>query len=153
MPTIDIQRVCADTDAPVDPDLIRYAGAALVDHPEAEVTLRLVDDEESRTLNRTWRGRDRPTNVLSFPAGAPAEIAGGFIGDLVLCVPVIAAEAEAQGKPLHGHWAHMIIHGILHLLGFDHTCDSEAAEMEAREIELLARLGHPDPYMHAPSTS
>lgn len=146
MPTIDVQRVHADTDTPADADLARYAEAALADWPEAEITLRLVDAAESRALNHTWRGKDRPTNVLSFPAGADPELSGGHIGDLVLCVPVIAAEAAGQGKPPAAHWAHMVVHGMLHLLGHDHICDKDAAVMEAREIELLAGLGFPDPY-------
>ena len=146
MKTIDIQRACGDATTPSDDELARIARAALADLPEAEVTLRLVDADEARQLNRRWRDGDRPTNVLSFPAGADPELAGGFLGDLVLCVPVIAAEAAEQGKSLDAHWAHMIVHGILHLRGFDHTCEDDAAVMESREIELLAGLGHPDPY-------
>jgi probable rRNA maturation factor len=104
----------------------------------------VVGSHESRALNARWRGRAKPTNVLSFPA-AP-ELGGGQLGDLVVCAPVVAREAREQGKPLAAHWAHMIVHGTLHLLGFDHERAADARRMEGRERALLARLGVADPY-------
>jgi probable rRNA maturation factor len=109
-----------------------------------ELGIRVVGAGESRALNARWRGRDAPTNVLSFPA-AP-ELAGRQIGDLVVCAPVVAREAREQGKRLAAHWAHMVVHGTLHLLGFDHERERDARRMEGRERALLARLGLGDPY-------
>ena len=109
-----------------------------------ELGIRVVGAGESRALNARWRGRDAATNVLSFPA-AP-ELAGRQIGDIVVCAPVVAREAREQGKALAAHWAHMVVHGTLHLLGFDHERERDARKMEGRERALLARLGLGDPY-------
>jgi probable rRNA maturation factor len=109
-----------------------------------ELGIRIVGAGESRALNARWRGREGPTNVLSFPA-SPA-LAGRQIGDIVVCAPVVSREAREQGKPLAAHWAHMVVHGTLHLLGFDHERAKDARRMEGRERALLARLGIPDPY-------
>lgn len=112
-----------------------------------EVSLLLSDDAGLRELNRTWRGRDKPTNVLSFPgAGAPSPNGPEHLGDIALAFETIAREAEADGKTLADHVAHLIVHGALHLLGHDHETDAEAEAMEAIEIEALARLGVADPY-------
>ncbi len=107
--------------------------------------LRLVDEAEGRELNASWRGKDYATNVLSFPADVQIE-GERWLGDLVLCAPVIAREAAEQGKPLRHHYAHLCLHGLLHLLGHDHQTDAEAEAMEAIEIELLAGLGMANPY-------
>ncbi|WP_151704086.1 rRNA maturation RNase YbeY [Nitrincola alkalilacustris] len=115
----------------------------------AEVCIRLVDEVESRELNNTWRGKDSSTNVLSFPFESPPGIAVDLIGDLVICADVVAREAEEQSKPLLHHWAHMVIHGTLHLIGFDHINDDEAEEMETLECTILSRLNIPDPYQSA----
>lgn len=114
-----------------------------------ELTVRLVDNVESQTLNARYRQKDKPTNVLSFPFEVPAEITEDpdYLGDLVVCLPVVNDEAVAQGKPELHHWAHMVIHGTLHLLGYDHIEDADAEEMEALERELLATLAIPDPYL------
>lgn len=113
----------------------------------SELTIRLVDEAEGRELNRTWRQKDYATNVLSFPADVPDEMLDiPLLGDLVICVPVVEREAAEQGKTAEAHWAHLVIHGCLHLLGYDHIEDEEAEEMEALERELLAELGYPDPY-------
>ena len=109
-----------------------------------ELGIRIVGAGESRALNARWRGRDAPTNVLSFPA--PPELAGRQVGDIVVCAPVVSREAREQGKPVAAHWGHMVVHGTLHLLGFDHARDADARRMEGRERALLARLGIPDPY-------
>jgi probable rRNA maturation factor len=114
---------------------------------DSELTIRLVDEAEGRELNNTWRHKDYATNVLSFPADVPDELLDiPLLGDLVICVPVVAREAAEQGKSPDAHWAHLVIHGCLHLLGYDHIDDDEAEEMEALERELLAELGYPDPY-------
>ena len=112
----------------------------------AEITIRLVDSDESQQLNNQYRGKDKPTNVLSFPFEVPTGIELDLLGDLVICAPVIAAEAIEQNKSENAHWAHMVIHGCLHLLGYDHINDQEAEEMEALEIALLAKLNIADPY-------
>jgi probable rRNA maturation factor len=114
---------------------------------DSELTIRLVDEAEGRELNSTWRHKDYATNVLSFPADVPDEMLDiPLLGDLVICVPVVVREAAEQGKTLDAHWAHLVIHGCLHLLGYDHIDDDEAEEMEALEQTLLAELGYPDPY-------
>lgn len=114
---------------------------------DSELTIRLVDEAEGRELNHHWRHKDYATNVLSFPADVPDELLDiPLLGDLVICVPVVEREAHEQGKTLEAHWAHLVIHGCLHLLGYDHILDEEAEEMESLERLLLAELGHPDPY-------
>ncbi|HJY38005.1 MAG TPA: rRNA maturation RNase YbeY [Steroidobacteraceae bacterium] len=117
------------------------AGIARSRSQATELTIRVVGAAESRRLNRTWRGKDKPTNVLSFAADAPV------LGDLAICAPVVAREAREQGKSPAAHWAHMVVHGVLHLLGYDHENDRDAARMEARETKILAQLGMPNPYV------
>jgi len=129
----------------------RWAAAALSGHTdEAELAIHLVDLDEGRTLNRDYRGKDYPTNVLSFPAerppGFPDDEPFSLLGDLILCAPVIARQAHEQNKPLRAHYAHLTIHGILHLTGWDHENDMDAAAMEQREREILSMLGIADPY-------
>lgn len=111
-----------------------------------ELTVRIVDADEAQALNRRYRGIDRPTNVLSFAAEGLDEIAPDFLGDIVLCAPLVASEAAAQGKAADAHWTHLLVHGVLHLLGFDHADEDEAAAMEALECRVLSSLGLPDPY-------
>ncbi len=129
--------------APGPASLRRWARLAADGHG-GELGIRVVGAGESRALNGRWRGKDRPTNVLSFPA-APT-VRGRQLGDLVVCAPVVAREAREQGKTLRAHWAHMIVHGTLHLLGYDHLRAADARRMEGRERALLARLGIGDPY-------
>ncbi len=117
---------------------------------EADLAIRLVDDKEGRSLNHHYRGKDYATNVLSFPAELPEGLPKGvklpLLGDLVICAPVVAREAAEQGKPLNAHYAHLTVHGVLHLLGWDHEDDKEADAMEQLEREILADLGVVDPY-------
>jgi probable rRNA maturation factor len=112
----------------------------------AELAIRIVDIDEARALNRDFRGKDYPTNVLSFPVELPPGMSSPLIGDLAICAPVVLREAVEQGKPPRDHWAHLTIHGVLHLLGYDHLEDAEAEAMEALEIRILASLGIADPY-------
>jgi probable rRNA maturation factor len=128
----------------------RWVEAALHGRRQrAEIALRLVDLDEGRTLNREFRGRDYATNVLSFaaelPPGLPAS-ASAMLGDLAICVPVVQREAAEQGKPAQAHFAHLTVHGVLHLLGLDHVTAEESEAMEAAERTILAGLGYPDPY-------
>lgn len=146
LPGLEIQRVCDGVEVPSDAFIERCAHAALSDMPDALVNIRIVGEAEGRALNHRWRKRDYATNVLSFPADVPAGSGMRVLGDIVLCGPVVVREASAQGKKTGDHWAHLIIHGILHLRGFDHTCDEQAQIMENREIRLLRSLGIPDPY-------
>ncbi|NII71605.1 putative rRNA maturation factor [Dyella sp. SG562] len=111
-----------------------------------ELSIRIVDAKEGRALNRDYRGKDYATNVLSFPAELPPGVALPLIGDLAICAPVVAREAAEQGKAPRDHWAHMTVHGVLHLLGYDHLEDAEAEAMEALETRILAGLGIADPY-------
>jgi probable rRNA maturation factor len=129
--------------APAPASLRRWARLA-AGRRRGELGIRVVDSRESRALNARWRGRDKPTNVLSFPA-APG-FRGRQIGDLVVCAPVVAREAREQGKAVAAHWAHMVVHGTLHLVGFDHERAADAKRMESRERALLRRLGIADPY-------
>jgi probable rRNA maturation factor len=121
------------------------SGVAL--SPDAELCIHLADDEHVRALNARWRGLDKPTNVLSFPAVAPAEIAKArLLGDVVLAFETLAREATDEGKPLADHYRHLVVHGFLHLIGFDHDNEADAERMEAIETRILARLGVADPY-------
>ncbi|WCP66425.1 rRNA maturation RNase YbeY [Vibrio tubiashii] len=115
--------------------------------PQAEVTVRLVDEQESHQLNHDYRGKDKPTNVLSFPFEAPPGIEMDLLGDLIICRQVVEREAVEQNKPLMAHWAHMVVHGSLHLLGYDHIDDDEAEEMESLETEIMQSMGFEDPYI------
>lgn len=113
----------------------------------AELTIRIVDEEESQQLNRDYRGKDKPTNVLSFPFEAPPGVEMDLLGDMIICRQVVEKEAIEQSKPLIAHWAHMVVHGSLHLLGYDHIEDDEAEEMEALETEIMLDMGFDDPYL------
>jgi probable rRNA maturation factor len=127
--------------APSNSQVRRWARAAL--KGAGEITVRIVGSAEGRRLNSRYRGDNHATNVLSFPYGAPE---GRVQGDIVLCAPVIAREARQQGKTLESHYAHMTVHAILHLQGYDHALRREAERMETLERKLLAKLGYPDPY-------
>jgi probable rRNA maturation factor len=146
---LDLQLACADgNNLPAETDFQRWLEAAVMPfQPESEVTIRLVDEAESNELNLTYRGKDKPTNVLSFPFEAPPGIELPLLGDLIICRQVVEQEAAEQGKTVEAHWAHMVVHGTLHLLGYDHIEDEEAEEMEALETEIILALGYPDPYI------
>ncbi|MBS3804915.1 MAG: rRNA maturation RNase YbeY [Oleiphilaceae bacterium] len=144
--TVDIQRVVSGQDLPGDTELSHWAAIAWRQDEPSEVTLRIVDREESARLNSLYRHKTGATNVLSFPFEAPPGITLPLAGDLVICAPVVEDEAREQGKTLAAHWAHMVIHGMLHLQGFDHLNDEDAHVMESLEIRLLAELGIGNPY-------
>ncbi|MBB5943108.1 rRNA maturation RNase YbeY [Xanthomonas sp. 3307] len=136
---------------PAAPSFRKWVAAALKGRiREADLAIRLVDDREGRALNLHYRGKDYATNVLSFPAELPEGLPKGvklpLLGDLVICAPVVAREAAEQDKPLNAHYAHLTVHGVLHLLGWDHEDDKEAEAMEQLEREILAGLGVSDPY-------
>ena len=142
------------SDLPAMTRLQRWVEAALpAASADAEIGLCIVDEPESQALNLRYRGLDKPTNVLSFPAELPTELNLPLLGDLVVCAPVVAREATEQGKQLEAHWAHMLVHGTLHLLGYDHTNDADAEQMEALETDILTSLGYPDPYQPAVTTA
>ncbi|NMP26284.1 rRNA maturation RNase YbeY [Rahnella sp. SAP-1] len=133
---------------PAESDFQHWLEAVLPQfQEESEVTVRIVDEAESQQLNMTYRGKDKSTNVLSFPFEAPPGMEMPLLGDLVICRQVVEREAQEQHKTLNAHWAHMVVHGSLHLLGYDHIVDEEAEEMEAIETEIMQGLGHPDPYL------
>ncbi len=151
---LDLQIACSTdygsaTDLPSEEQLNKWVSAAIIKrtaHEEPELTIRIVDEAESQELNHEYRGKDKPTNVLSFPFEAPAHIPIPLLGDLIICRQVVEREAIEQGKPLIAHWAHMTVHGCLHLLGYDHIEDEEAEEMEGIERKVMADLGFEDPY-------
>ena len=130
----------------------RWVSHTLEPHVESgQICIRIVDEEESQQLNNQYRSQDKPTNILSFPYEIPKEVEldHPIIGDLVVCAPVVEREAEDQEKTLESHWAHMVIHGTLHLLGYDHITDNEAAIMESLEIQLMKELGYGKAYRYA----
>ena len=147
MITLDLQNACQAANLPEQADFQQWVESALAKYNKPfELTVRLVDIEESQNLNYQYRQKDKPTNVLSFPFEVPEGINLDLLGDLVVCAEVVEQEAKEQNKPLKAHWAHMIIHGCLHLLGYDHIREDEAQEMEAIEIKILAQLGFNNPY-------
>lgn len=143
---LDIQRESESGSLPDDEDIRRLAAAALADLDDPVLNLRIVDEPEGRELNRLWRGRDAATNVLGFPADLPGGAGINLLGDIVICAPVVEREAAEQDKPVRAHFAHLLLHGILHLRGFDHMSAEQAEVMESMEIRLLAHLGIGNPY-------
>lgn len=144
---LDLQVASTATDLPSEQDFHRWASAATGNHDaDYEVTIRVVDIDESQSLNHQYRGKNKPTNVLSFPADLPEELNLPLLGDLVICAPVVFTEADQQRKSPEAHWAHMVVHGILHLRGYDHIDDADALEMEALETQILTALHYPPPY-------
>ena len=146
MGDLDLQCV-TDESVPDDRAFEHWVAAALAGRRDDwEVAIRLIDAPESQALNRDYRGRDRPTNVLSFPAALPEGVTLPLLGDLAICAPIVLREAREQGKTAEAHWAHLTVHGVLHLLGFDHMDSVEAETMEAEERGIMAQLGYDDPY-------
>ena len=156
---LDLQVATDAPGLPPESDFSRWVCAALDGRRErATLTIRIVDATEGEELNLRFRGQDRPTNVLSFPFEAPPglpELPGldavdDLLGDLVICAPVVSREAIEQGKTESAHWAHLVVHGVLHLLGFDHLTEPEAEAMEELETAIMRRLGFPPPYAEPP---
>ena len=146
---IDLQIACEqETGLPTVEQIEQWATAAVQPQSdEVEMTVRIVDEAESHELNLNYRRKDRPTNVLSFPFECPDEVELPLLGDLVICRQVVEREAQEQDKPVMAHWAHMVVHGSLHLLGYDHIEDDEAEEMESLETQIMTGLGFADPYL------
>jgi len=144
---VNVDNASRESDIPGEAELSRWATAALDGRREAaELAIRIVDEAEGAALNATYRHKQGATNVLSFPAELPPGVPLTLLGDLVICAPVVAREAREQGKPPEAHWAHLVVHGCLHLLGYDHEAEAEAEEMESLERRILAGMGYPDPY-------
>ena len=140
---------------PPDSAFCHWVGAVLQHHgkghwqthtDETPISIKIVSPDESRALNHTYRGKNAPTNILSFPAEFPPDVECPLLGDLAICADVVAREAYEQNKPLQHHWAHLVIHGVLHLLGYDHIETTQARRMESLEIAILADMGIKDPY-------
>jgi probable rRNA maturation factor len=154
---LEVQYAVHSEELPSEQQFLAWAQVAvskvLDDVKPASLTIRVVSAEESQQLNHQYRGKERPTNVLSFPfelpAGLPQELQPEehILGDLAVCAEVVAKEAKEQSKTLHNHWAHMVVHGCLHLLGYDHIKDNEAEVMETLEAEILSGLGISNPYV------
>jgi probable rRNA maturation factor len=138
---LSVQNASIATQIPTKVQFKKWAKAAL--RVDAEVTIRIVDEQESKALNSTYRGKDYATNVLTFPLSEEPHL----MGDIVLCAPVAVAEAKAQNKALEAHYAHLTLHGILHLHGYDHENDEQAALMESIEVTTLQKLGYANPYL------
>lgn len=147
---IEVQIASQAHGLPTVAQLQSWARAALsAAEGSPEVTVRIVDEAESAELNRVYRHVSEPTNVLSFPFEAPEQVRLPLLGDVVICAPVVEKEAREQNKTLAAHWAHMVVHGTLHLLGHDHQSESDAARMESEERRILERLGFCDPYLRS----
>lgn len=147
LPEVDVQIATSDSEIPSDEEFRTWVAATLPPEDLAsEITIRIVGADESRALNSQYRRIDKPTNVLSFPSDLPPELQIPLLGDLVVCASVVEREAQEQHKSLSAHWAHMVVHGTLHLLGYDHEIDAEAKIMEALETRILTNLGFPAPY-------
>ncbi len=152
---LDLQQIIVSDSIPDKAALEIWIKTALIDEAgyshkaldsEYELTLRIVDKDEIQQLNKTYRHKDKPTNVLSFPFEAPPEIQLALLGDIIICHDVVVEEAQQQQKTSQDHWAHMVVHGVLHLKGYDHIRDSDADIMETLEIQILNKLNIPNPY-------
>lgn len=145
---LDLQLASEHTTTPSAEQFQHWVESALTERckDQSELTIRVVSAAESQALNKQYRGKDKPTNVLSFPFEPLEGISLPLLGDLVICAEIVAEEAQQQGKPEADHWAHMVVHGCLHLLGYDHIQDDEAEQMESLEIDILEALGISDPY-------
>ena len=144
---LDVQIACEDNNLPSIEQLQLWAETALsTQKDDPELTIRIVESQESQELNHQYRGKNKPTNVLSFPFEVPEGIEINLLGDLVICSDVVNKEAIEQNKNIYDHWAHLVIHGCLHLLGYDHIEEDDAVEMESLEIKLLSTLGIDNPY-------
>lgn len=146
---VDVQSAYSGSETVPDLSLFeQWARLALSEvNEDCELTIRLVDEDESAELNATYRGKNKPTNVLSFPFDSPIPMTPMLVGDLVICVPVVTQEALAQHKLLNNHWAHLVIHGCLHLLGYDHIEPDDAEKMETLEVKLLNSINIANPYL------
>lgn len=138
-----------DADIPDENSFQRWAESACMDDDDVITSMQIVSRDEMQQLNKTWRGKNKATNVLSFPMQLPDELDIKLLGDLALCADVIAEEAVEQGKSVMAHWAHMVVHGMLHLQGYDHVNDAEAEVMESMEVDILGKLGFDNPYAEA----
>ena len=144
---VEVQYAVPDTGLPSEQDFINWVSMAIPeDKQDTTLTVRIVDEQESAQLNETYRHKQGSTNVLSFPVEIPDEVELNLLGDLVICAPVVEREAKEQGKSSEAHWVHMVIHGTLHLLGYDHQTDKQAQEMENIERNILIKIGFNDPY-------
>ena len=149
---VNVQIACATSTVPTEQQIVDWIERSL-GQASGDISLRVVDREEIQSLNREFRGQDKPTNVLSFPAGTVEGLPAGSpkpLGDIVICAPLVESEASEQHKEPADHWAHLLVHGTLHLLGFDHETDDDAAIMEGREVEILAAHGIGNPYAQPP---
>lgn len=148
MITLDIQQASQNQHLPTAANFQLWVEAALAsEKKDMELTIRIVDSNEIQELNKLYRGKDRPTNILSFPFQSPTNIQLDLLGDLVICAHLIEEEAQQQKKPLFDHWTHIVVHGCLHLIGYDHINNQEAAIMEQCEIDILQQLGIKNPYI------
>ena len=148
---LDYQNVSSESQIPTEAQCLTWLAQFLPEfQSQSELTVRIVDEAESQSLNCDYRGKDKPTNVLSFPAEVPPfiteEMEFPLLGDLIICAQVVNREAVEQGKTFDAHWAHMLLHGCLHLLGYDHIKDDDAYQMESIEKEILQKMGFPNPY-------
>ena len=144
---VDMENVSSCTDIPDEVAVTHWVQAALRCYGKpAEVAINVIDEDESAKLNYQYRRKNNPTNILSFPANLPESLELPLLGDLAICAQVVAREAAAQNKDLYAHWAHIVIHGTLHLIGFDHISDAEEKKMELLEIEILASFNLSSPY-------
>jgi probable rRNA maturation factor len=146
---LTVQDVSGDGDVPDPAEIDRWARAALGADGNRELTIRIVGEAEMAGLNSRYRHKEGVTNVLSFPFDTPPGADSEILGDIVICAPVVRREADEQGKKLSAHWAHMVVHGIMHLRGYDHENETDADQMEAAETEILTGLGFPAPYARA----
>ncbi|MEI6543776.1 MAG: rRNA maturation RNase YbeY [Methylococcales bacterium] len=152
MNLVEIQTIHPSPGQPTETQIQLWVDTALTDYPDdTEIVVRIVDAKESTELNEIYRLKSGPTNILSFPVEIPEEIELNLLGDLVICAPVLEKEALDQNKALQDHWAHIVIHGVLHLLGYDHIEDDEAELMETKEITILSHLGIKNPYIQEQS--
>lgn len=154
--TVDIQRDNGNAANPSDADIRHWLTHCLnAQHPgqDFEVSICIVSPGDIQALNKQYRNKPKPTNVLSFPTNFPKELGITLLGDIVICADILAEEAKAQGKTLQAHWAHIVIHGLLHLQGYDHINDTDASIMENLEIQYLQQLGFNNPYEYEENPS